>query len=142
MTTEQPAHSLTDGLKIVSYAPGDDGRPAPVSSESWQPVSEVNLQAWQEIDKQVDRARRRVSNGRTSCLYYYMIANQMNTLLLARYTRQSPLRVVLHLLPFVFKRLSKERLCRYADLFQITPEDLKKGTLRPPVYQPSPAAHD
>jgi len=131
MTQERPdpAASVTDGLKIVGYAKSGNGRIEKVECESWQPVNEVNLQAWQEIERQVARARDKVASGRASCLYYYMIANQMSLLLLARYTRQAAWRVFLHLHPFFFRRLSTEQLERYATVFKVSVKTLAEGEL-------------
>jgi len=69
-----------------------------------------------------------------SCLHYYMTANQMDTRLLAKYTDQSRWLVRLHLLPFFFKRLGVKTLKTYADFFKVTPDDLRQGNLKPPIY--------
>lgn len=97
-----------------------------VAGDGWQPVNDVNRQAWREIEKKVDLARRKVAAGRFSCLYYHMVANQMNVFLLARYTGQRPWTVFSHLLPFFFQRLSVEQVQKYADLFHLSPADLAK----------------
>ena len=137
MTQDERQHpSVTDGLKTVSYASNGTGRVDMTKGDGWQPVNEVNGQAWREIEQRIDRARTRVASGRASCLYYYMIANQMSPWLLARYTRQSLLAVLLHLLPFFFKRLKTGALQKYADLFRIAAEDLVLGKL-PPAASPS-----
>ncbi len=143
MRTDEPAAagSITDGLKTVGYAKNSEGRVEQIESDGWQPVNEVNLQAWREIGKQVDQARRTVASGRASCLYYHMVANQMGIRLLARYTRQPSWRVLLHLAPFFFRRLDSEQLHRYAALFQVSTEDLAQGTL-PPAIPPSSDTHD
>lgn len=145
MTTDNfdpdTASSITDGLKTVSYVKNGEGKLEQVRSDSWQPVNEVNLQAWQEIEKQIDQAKNKVASGRVSSLYYYMIANQMSIPLLARYTKQSVIRVLFHLNPFFFKRLGTDRLKRYADLFKTSIEDLTKGELQPAVYHSS-ETHD
>ena len=133
--TSEQAESITGGLQTLSYSPSDAGQIAAIKSESWQPVNEVNRQAWEEIERHINHARRQVAAGRRSCLYYYMIANQMSPLLLARYTRQAAWKPLLHLLPFVFKRLTGEQLRLYADLFQVTEEELRNGALQPAVYQ-------
>ena len=132
--TTDKAASITDGLQTVSYTANSQGKLEQVKGPGWQPTGDVNRQAWQEIEKQIEQARNRVAAGRASCLYYYMVANQMSILLLARYSRQSPLLVLMHLIPFFFAILSETRLERYAALFQVTPEDLARGDLRPAVY--------
>ena len=132
---ETEAASITDGLHILAYVKGPAGGIEPVAQPGWQPVNEVNRQAWEEIERRIEAARGWVRTGRRSCLYYYMVANQMDPLLLARYSGQSPLLVWLHLRPFFFRRIDRKRLCRYADLFQVEPEALVRGDLHPPVYQ-------
>jgi hypothetical protein len=128
------AQSITDGLQTLTYTPNSSGRITASKKESWQPVNEVNHQAWEEIDRHIARATRKIASGQASCLYYYMVANQMSTLLLARYTRQPLWKVFLHLLPFFFKRLSRRQLRPYARLFQVSEDDLLAGRLLPAVY--------
>jgi len=126
-TEHQGRQGLTDGLKTVSYARNRQGRIEPVEGDGWQPVNDVNDQAWREIEQRVALARQTVASGRASCLYYHMVVNQMNPWLLARYSHQSPLTVLLHLLPFFFNRLPLGRLQTYADLFQVAAEELRRG---------------
>ena len=131
---ETEAASITDGLHILAYVRDPAGGIEPVTQPGWQPVNEVNRQAWEEIERRVDSARVAVRSGRKSCLYYYMIANQMDCLLLGQYTGQSPLLVWLHQRPLFFRLLGPTRLRRYADLFQVEVRDLVHGELQPPVY--------
>jgi len=128
-------NGITDGVDIVGYKVNDEGKYDLVSGPGWQPVNIVNRQAWREIEKHIERSKRKVTSGRVSCLHYYMIANQMDIGLLAAYTNQSRLRVRLHLLPFFFKRLGSSTLKKYGNLFQVSMDDLKNGRLKPPVYE-------
>ena len=128
------AASITGDLDILAYVHTRTGTIEPKAQPGWQPVNEVNRQAWEEIERRIEAARHLVRSGRRSCLYYYMVANQMDWLLLARYAHQSPLLVLLHLLPCGFRRLGPHRLRRYAELFQVEPDELSRGELRPPVY--------
>lgn len=125
---------VTDGLHIVGYSVNEQGKYELVSGPGWQPVNTVNRQAWLEIEKQIESAKKKTNRGRVSPLYYYMIANQMNIGLLAGYTRQSRLRVRLHLIPFFFKRLHRKTLKKYSDIFRIAPNDLKNGRLKRPAF--------
>ena len=126
---------INDGLKIVNYRADADGRCRRHQDYGWQPVNIVNRQAWQEIENQICEAKRKIAAGSVSCLYYYMVANQMSPALLARYTDQPSWLVRLHLRPFVFKRLGGATLQKYADLFQVTRAELIAGDLREPIYQ-------
>jgi hypothetical protein len=125
---------ITNGLKIISYALNSKGEYEQTQNDVWQPVTIVNQQAWQEIEKNVAVAKKNITAGRASCLHYYMVANQMDIGLLAQYTRQPRWKVCLHLIPFIFKRLSVVTLSKYSKLYNISPDDLINGKLHPPLY--------
>lgn len=135
---ESPDHSsgeeITDGQKIVSYAVNSTGEYELRPDFVWQPVNVVNQQAWLEIDKKISQSKHKVAAGRVSCLHYYMTANQMDTGLVAQYTGQARWKVCLHLVPWIFRRLSANTLKKYAGLYKISPDDLRTGRLLPPVY--------
>lgn len=123
---------ITDGLKVISYVRNDSGKYEPTPDFLWQPVSVVNHQAWEEIAKKIAVSRDKVEAGRVSCLHYYMIANQMDPGLVAQYTGQPRWKVWLHLLPFVFNRVSADTLRKYAEMYKISPDDLRNGRLLAP----------
>ncbi len=126
--------NITRGLKIASYASNSSGEYKLTQDDVWQPVNIVNGQAWQEIEKSIAASKAKITAGRVSCLHYYMTANQMDAGLLAQYTGQSRWTVYLHLIPFIFNRLSKKTLQTYAQLYRVSPDDLVQGRLRPPLY--------
>jgi len=126
--------SVTDGLHTVSYVADEQGEQEMISGSVWQPVNIVNRQAWEEIEEHIGASKEKVAQGRVSCLHYYMIANQMDIGLLAKYTGQARCLVRLHLVPFIFRRLGRKRLERYAKVFLVSPEDLIQGILKDPVY--------
>jgi len=127
-------NNVTNGLKIVSYAANSNGECALTPDDVWQPVNIVNTQAWREIERSIAASKAKIAAGRVSCLHYYMTANQMDAGLLAQYTGQSRWTVCLHLLPFIFNRLSKKTLQTYAQLYRVSADDLAHGRLRPPLY--------
>ncbi|BHH82331.1 hypothetical protein [Desulforhopalus sp. 52FAK] len=129
--------SVTGGVKIVSYVANNSGNHELVQGSMWSPVDVVNDQAWQEIDKHIEASKEKVAAGRVSCLHYYMTANQMDAGLLASYTKQSRWLVRLHLIPFCFSRLGSTTLRKYAEVFNVSVDDLIKGALKPPVYNQS-----
>lgn len=126
--------NITNGVKIISYAINSNGEYELRPDDVWQPVNVVNTQAWLEIEKNIIASKDKIAAGRVSCLHYYMTANQMDTGLLAQYTGQRRWQVCLHLVPFIFKRLSATTLKKYANLYRISPEDLTQGRLLPPLY--------
>ncbi len=125
---------VADGLKTVSYVVNKLGKQELVAGSIWQPVNIVNRQAWDEIEKKIERSKEKIAAGRVSCLHYYMTANHMDISLLAQYSHQPTWKVLLHMRPFFFKRLGAETLAGYAELFKVSPEDLSRRKLKPPVY--------
>lgn len=128
---------IAGDIPTISYTPDREGNQERVAGSYWQPVNVVNQQAWRQIDRQIEVSKRKIEAGRVSCLHYYMTANQMSVGLLGKYTGQSGLLVRFHLLPFFFKRLRRETLQVYADLFKVEVEDLIRGELKPPLYHQS-----
>lgn len=136
---------ITDGIRIVSYSANRNGEFELVSGTGWKPMNVANRQAWIEIEKNIIASKKKVETGRVSCLHYYMTVNQMDITLLARYTRQSRWQVRMHFIPLIFKWLRPKSLHKYADLFQVSKEDLKNCRLQAPVYnhgQQGQQSHD
>jgi hypothetical protein len=133
-STQISESNITDGVKIISYIANDKGNQELVQGSMWSGVDVVNHLAWQEIDKHIEASKEKVAAGRASCLHYYMTANQMDTGLLASYTRQPRWLVRLHLIPFCFSRLRPGTLSKYAEVFNVSQDDLIQGELKPPVY--------
>ncbi|TKB10803.1 hypothetical protein [Desulforhopalus sp. IMCC35007] len=131
---EIPESDITGAVKVVSYVANKNGNQELVQGSMWSPVDVVNHQAWLEIDKHIGASKKKVAAGRVSCLHYYMTANQMDTSLLASYTRQPRWLVCLHLFPFFFRRLGAKSLKKYGEVFKVSPDDLRHGILKPPVY--------
>jgi hypothetical protein len=125
---------ITDGLKVISYVANNEGSQELVSGSMWQPINIVNRQAWLEIEKQIEASKLKITSGRVSCLHYYMAANQMDVSLLAKYTRQPRWLVFLHMIPFIFNRLSETALDKYTEVFKVSRDALLQGKLEPPVY--------
>jgi hypothetical protein len=127
-------NDITDGLKIISYVAGNDGNHELVPDSMWDPVSIVNRQAWQEIEKKIESSKARIATGRVSCLHYYMTSSLMDTGLLAKYTGQPRWLVCLHMIPFFFNRLRAETLNKYVKIFKVSQNDLIQGKLESSVY--------
>jgi hypothetical protein len=87
------------------------------------------LDRWHEIKYAIDDDDRYVlapSVGweELSPLAYYMVKNQMDINLLAKYVRLSRWRVRRHLKPAVFRCLKTSILERYAKIFNVSTEQL------------------
>ena len=115
---------ILDRWHEISYAIDDDGRYVLAPSVGWKPANIANKQAWELISKQVADVIKRIQAQELSPLAYYMVKNQMDTDLLAKYVRLSRWRVRRHLKPAVFRRLKVSILERYAKIFNVSAEQL------------------
>ncbi len=115
---------ILDRWHEISYAIDYEGRYVLAPSVGWEPANIANKQAWELISKQVADVIKRVQAQELSPLAYYMVKNQMDTDLLAKYVRLSRWRVRRHLKPAVFRRLKVSILERYAKIFNVSAEQL------------------
>ena len=116
---------ITDERREVCYAVDDQGRYVMTGSAGWEPKNIANRQAWQLIDIAATRALEKVHAGKASPLAYHMANHQMSVGLLAKYAETNRLKVLLHLRPGSFERMTPEQLKRYADAFGLPVSELK-----------------
>jgi hypothetical protein len=118
----------------IAYAVDEQGNYVLVPSAGWEPSNLVNVQAWELIGVQIGKALEQIHQGMASPLLYHMERNQMDVGLLARYTGIARWRVKRHLKPRPYAALKPELRARYAEVFQISPEQLDE--LPPQVELP------
>ena len=116
---------LEGKFRVVKYAVDDDGRFEKVPSVGWEPENVVMEQAWEEIGQRLEDARQRFLRGECSPLVFHMEKNLMDIGMLSSYMNMSRLRVWWHCRASAFSRLSDATLQRYADVFQITVDELR-----------------
>ena len=119
-------NGMNRGLREIAYAVDEDGRYVQVPSLGWEPKNVANAQAWAVITEDVRAQIRLVRDGKRSPIAYHLARNLMSVGLLASYVRLPRWRVKRHLKPSVFNRLKPEILQRYADLFGLTPAELRR----------------
>ncbi|PLX76804.1 MAG: hypothetical protein C0615_06225 [Desulfuromonas sp.] len=122
---------LNAGCREINYAVDDDGHYTLESSVGWEAKNIALRQAWEEIIDQLHRVLDEVRAGAKSPLAYHMVKNQMNPILLARYSGIARWRVKRHFKPAVFAKLKQSDLQPYADLFKISVEELKQVPEKP-----------
>lgn len=128
---------LNQGLSEITYAVDEEGRYVQAPSLGWEPKNIANQQAWELIRKEILSEIEQIRAGRRSPLAYHMARNLMNVGLLASYAGLSRWRVRRHLKPAGFRRLDRDMLKRYADIFGISPEALQKfpAGLEPSLHE-------
>ncbi len=123
----QDDENLFEGkFKVVKYAIDDDGNYGTVGSSGWEPENTVLNQAWEEINKKVEETKKKIEAGELSALAYHMEKNIMDVGMLSQYMDISKRNVSKHLEPSGFNSLDEKTLKRYAEVFDITVEELKK----------------
>ncbi|MFT4594271.1 MAG: hypothetical protein ACI85G_000182, partial [Psychroserpens sp.] len=82
--------------------------------------------AWDEINKKVAGTLKKIETGELSVLAYHMEKNIMDVGMLSQYMHISKRNVSKHLEPNGFNSLDEKTLNKYAEVFDITVEELKK----------------
>jgi hypothetical protein len=125
----QDPSALDKFTKEMCYAVDEKGQYITALSRGWEIKAEALGITWQDIEKRVNEARQKVQRGEASPILYYMELNIMDVAILSAYTGFWQWTVKRHLKPCVFKKLSDEKLKKYAELFEISVEKLKKGNI-------------
>lgn len=112
-------------FKELCYAVDENGEYTTVNSSGWDPKKIALDNAIEEINQRVEDAKIRILNNQTSPIEYYMELHKMDITILASYVGIWKWRVKRHFKPTVFKKLSQKVLQKYADVFEISIEQLK-----------------
>ncbi|MFH6602740.1 hypothetical protein ACEZ3G_04575 [Maribacter algicola] len=112
-------------IKDMVYAVDENGEYTTELSTGWEPKTIALDNAIKEIEARVEDARQRVLKNETSPIEYYMELHKMDLPILASYVGLWKWRVKRHFKPSVFKGLSDRTLQKYADVFEVTMEQLK-----------------
>lgn len=110
---------LTNDAIEIQYAVDDNGNYVEVKSTGWKPKTDVLINEWDKINKMAETALLLIKKGEKSPIYYYMVKNIMDVKLLAAYIHLSKRKVKQHFKPKYYKKLSKEILQKYAEIFKL-----------------------
>ncbi|MDO6758588.1 hypothetical protein Q4566_00130 [Tamlana sp. 2_MG-2023] len=111
--------------KELCYAVNEDGEYTTAHSSGWAPKTIALDNAIADINERIENAKQNVLNEKSSPLEYYMEVHKMDIGILASYAGLWTWRVKRHFKPKVFNKLSNKILQKYADVFEITIEELK-----------------
>lgn len=112
-------------IREMVYAVDENGKYTTSLSSGWDPKTIALDNAIKEIEERVADAKKRVQNNETSPIEYYMEVHKMDLPVLASYVGLWQWRVKRHFKPSVFKKLNNKTLGKYADVFDISIEQLK-----------------
>jgi hypothetical protein len=120
----QDLGSLGKITKELCYATDDSGKYTTELSQGWDVKAGALDVAWQDIEERIAAAREKVLRREASPLLYFMELKLMDIGVLAGYAGFWKWQVRRHLRPGVFKKLSARKLRRYAEVFDVSINDL------------------
>nr|WP_294795971.1 hypothetical protein [uncultured Mucilaginibacter sp.] len=121
----QDMSALGKITKEVCYATDETGKYTTQLSNGWDVKITALDKAWEEIDDRVAAAKQKVLNSEASPLLLFMEKGLMDIKLLAEYTGFWQWQVKRHLKPEGFKGLSDKKLQKYAEVFNVSVNDLQ-----------------
>ncbi len=121
----QDKSALENITRDVYYVKNKVGDYETALSTGWEPKSKALENAWEDVDLRIKESIRAVKERRKSPIYYYMNKNLMDFGILSSYVGMMRIRVIRHMNPNVFFKLNDKILKRYADVFEITVDELK-----------------
>jgi hypothetical protein len=121
----QDGGALSKLTKEVVYAVDNTGNYTTALSSGWEVKATALDVAWKDIEERIANARRKVLNNEASPLLYFMELRLMDIGIVSAYTGLWKWTVKQHLKPTAFKKLSENKLKKYAGAFNITVEELK-----------------
>ncbi|MBO0591051.1 hypothetical protein I2486_06480 [Cellulophaga sp. E16_2] len=111
--------------KEICYAVNDIGEYTTIQSTGWNPKTIALDNAIQEINERISIAKTKVLKGETSPIEYYMESHKMDIGILASYVGKFKWQVKNHFKLKKFNTLSEKTLEKYANVFDITIDQLK-----------------
>jgi hypothetical protein len=121
----QDLSSLGKLTNEICYATDASGKYTTALSKGWDVKISALDTAWEDVTTRIETARQKVLNNEASPLLFFMEKMLMDIAILAGYTGYWKWQVKKHLKPEAFKKLSDKQLKRYAEVFNVTIDDLK-----------------
>ena len=112
-------------IRDMCYAVDENGEYTTDLSTGWDPKTIALNNALELIKERVENAKQKVLSNETSPIEYFMELHKMDVPILASYVGFWQWTVKRHFKPNVFKKLSSKKLQKYADVFEITLDELK-----------------
>ena len=122
----QDISSLKNFTKEVCYAVDEKGKYVTNLSTGWEVKATALGITWQNINERAEQAKQKAMKGEVSPLLYFFEIKLMDFTTLAAYTGFFKWQIKRHLKPSVFNKLSDKKLQKYADIFEVSIENLKK----------------
>ncbi len=121
----QDMSALENVGRELCYALDENGNYATAQSKGWEVKANALDLAWKDIENRIEKAKLKVKNGEASPLLFFMESRLMEPGIVSAYTGFWKWQIKRHLNPAVFEKLSERKLQKYAELFEISVEELK-----------------
>jgi len=121
--------ALNKLTKEVCYVVDESGKYITGLSSGWGVKKEALDVAWDDIAGRIAAARQKVLNNEASPVLFFMEYRLMDIATVAAYSGFWKWQVKKHMKPASFKKLSDNKLKRYAEAFNVSVEDLKTMTI-------------
>ena len=121
----QDPGALSKLTKEVCYAVDESGNYITGLSDGWEVKINALDAAWDDIQKRIAAAKEKVMNKEASPLLFFMELRLMDIPIVAAYTGFWKWQVKRHLKPAVFAKLTDKKLQKYAEIFDVSIEDIK-----------------
>lgn len=116
---------LVEGrVSDLNYAIDGEGHYTSTQSIGWQPKNEAMKLAWDNVYEHAAEIRELILKGILSPIALYMELNVMDVPILAAYMGLPKRKVRKHLKMNEFRKLSQEIIDQYAEVLNVTPDDL------------------
>jgi hypothetical protein len=122
----QDDSKLVNFTKEVCYAVDEKGNYTTSLSSGWEVKTSALSAAWQDINHRAETAKQEALQGKVSPLKYFVELKVMDLPTLAAYTGFWQWQIKRHFKPSVFNKLSQKKLQKYADVFEVSIDNLKK----------------
>ncbi len=116
----------TAKFKELCYAVDDEGQYVTAQSTGWDPKTIALDNAIKDIYERVEIARQKVIANQTSPIEYYMELHKMDLSILSSYVGMWKWRVKRHFKPSIFNKLKNRTLEKYAEVFEISVNELQQ----------------
>ncbi len=122
----QDLSALGKITKEVCYATDPSGKYVKELSKGWEVKITALDVAWKDINNRMEIAKEKIRNRTVSPLFFFMEQALMDIPILAGYTGFWKFQIERHMKPEVFDTLTDATLQKYADVFNVTIDDIKK----------------
>lgn len=116
--------AMYHGGRKALYAVADEGKFEITQSSGWNVEEVATLQAIDEFQRLEVEAYKAFQEGKLSPLGVWMYRRRMNLATLSQCTGFWQWSIKRHLKSDVFRGLNSQKIARYCDVFDITPEEL------------------